>query len=534
MFLNNIIVIMLGYDYLITSFLFSNVNKISTGYWFYDIFITFGIIIFLNFIMENNQKGRFVNIIIDYITGQSKYNCITFSSSDREVSNRYRALMHYISQSNHPTVKELFEIEMKKYNPRTDYDEFHSSIYRVSQNKKFMITDDIEGRVYWSSKDKSEYNGKVSYVEYQNLEISSKKLSTKEMIQWVENIEKNYKQFLKSKMLEGQALVEVSWDQKDDYVSAFCIPWSSNVTFENRFFKDKELILEKVNFFLNNETWYKERGIPYTLGILLWGEPGCGKTGFIKALMSLTKRHGIDIKLSKKFDMNRLKEIICNDEITEDIIIPQNQRILLFEDIDAMGDVVKDRDLPKESSEIDIEKKINEALNNVPARRSRRRKNDDDDNDLSPMLIQNSFSTDNNNLSYFLNILDGLNECPGRIIIMTTNKPEYLDKALIRPGRIDFKIHMTKATNEDILNIMNFYWRESKELVLDSSLSEILSHAEIVSCCRMSNSFDESFKTINHKVIMKQNEKSSSVLPTPTTDNSRTESDSVANSEESE
>ena len=27
----------------------------------------------------------------------------------------------------------------------------------------------------------------------------------------------------------------------------------------------------------------------------------------------------------------------------------------------------------------------------------------------------------NNNLSYLLNILDGLNECSGRIIIMTTN-----------------------------------------------------------------------------------------------------------------
>jgi chaperone BCS1 len=61
-------------------------------------------------------------------------------------------------------------------------------------------------------------------------------------------------------------------------------------------------------------------------------------------------------------------------------------------------------------------------------------------------------------LSFFLNILDGLNECPGHIIIMATNKPEQLDKALIRPGRIDYNIHFTKATNEDINNILNFYW----------------------------------------------------------------------------
>ena len=50
----------------------------------------------------------------------------------------------------------------------------------------------------------------------------------------------------------------------------------------------------------------------------------------------------------------------------------------------------------------------------------------------------------NNNLSFFLNIIDGLNECSGRIIIMTTNKIDYLDKAIIRPGRIDIKINFKK------------------------------------------------------------------------------------------
>ena len=66
-----------------------------------------------------------------------------------------------------------------------------------------------------------------------------------------------------------------------------------------------------------------------------------------------------------------------------------------------------------------------------------------------------------NNLSNLLNILDGLQECPGRIIIMTTNKPEKLDSALIRSGRIDFKIEFTFATLKDVENIISFYWNDN-------------------------------------------------------------------------
>ena len=31
--------------------------------------------------------------------------------------------------------------------------------------------------------------------------------------------------------------------------------------------------------------WYDDRGIPYTLGILLHGDPGCGKTSLFMAIL---------------------------------------------------------------------------------------------------------------------------------------------------------------------------------------------------------------------------------------------------------
>ena len=44
------------------------------------------------------------------------------------------------------------------------------------------------------------------------------------------------------------------------------------------------------------------------------------------------------------------------------------------------------------------------------------------------------------NLAGLLNVLDGVVDTPERIVVMTTNHPEILDPALIRPGRIDQRL----------------------------------------------------------------------------------------------
>jgi hypothetical protein len=41
-----------------------------------------------------------------------------------------------------------------------------------------------------------------------------------------------------------------------------------------------------------------------------------------------------------------------------------------------------------------------------------------------------------------LEVLDGVVDCPNRIVIMTSNHPEKLDPALVRPGRINKKIYL--------------------------------------------------------------------------------------------
>jgi ATP-dependent 26S proteasome regulatory subunit len=45
-------------------------------------------------------------------------------------------------------------------------------------------------------------------------------------------------------------------------------------------------------------------------------------------------------------------------------------------------------------------------------------------------------------LAGLLNVLDGVVDTPERIIVMTTNHPDKLDPALVRPARINKKLYM--------------------------------------------------------------------------------------------
>lgn len=444
-------------------------------------------------------KNQMFRKIEGFISGFDTTNRIVFSSIEKESSKRYRSIMHYISKSNDPSVKTLSEIIDWRFNRRVEnYEESKISVYRVDQSRKFTIDKKmgLEGRVYSRDKERSEFNGKTNYTEYNYLEIFSKKTKLVDIEKWIDKRVDEYTQYLKTKSCDKQQLVEISWNPKGKDLNIYYNPWESNVSFENRFFENKDDILSKINFFLKNPDWYKKRGIPYTLGFLLWGEPGCGKTGFIKALMNLTGRHGISIKLNSKFDMNRLREIIYNDEIYEDLIISQQNRILIFEDIDCMGEVVKDRDLKEREKE---KGNANCEESSESQRKVGMKKKMDEDDIINVMELANETNF-NNNLSFFLNIIDGLQECPGRIIIMTTNKPEQLDKALVRPGRIDYNIHFTKATTKDVKNIIQFYWSE-RISDLPSGLDEKFSHAEVVNYCRTSESVEETIRKLTNNII---------------------------------
>jgi mitochondrial chaperone BCS1 len=61
--------------------------------------------------------------------------------------------------------------------------------------------------------------------------------------------------------------------------------------------------------------------------------------------------------------------------------------------------------------------------------------------------------------SGFLNALDGVASGEERIVFMTTNHPERLDPALIRPGRVDLQVLIDDASPEQARRLFTRFYR---------------------------------------------------------------------------
>jgi mitochondrial chaperone BCS1 len=60
-----------------------------------------------------------------------------------------------------------------------------------------------------------------------------------------------------------------------------------------------------------------------------------------------------------------------------------------------------------------------------------------------------------------LNALDGVSSREGRVLFLTTNHPERLDPALIRPGRVDRKVELGHATPDQARRLFVWFYRDS-------------------------------------------------------------------------
>lgn len=214
-------------------------------------------------------------------------------------------------------------------------------------------------------------------------------------------------------------------------------------TFDNVFFEQRKKVRNHVQFFLTRKDWYENKGIPYTLGFMFHGDPGCGKTSTVKAIANTAHRHVINIQLSEIKSKAQLRHLFFNDEIhvyngtnTERYTIPIHERLYLIEDIDAMGDAVLERKWKKPEVPKEEKKKLGDPWMDR-----------EEGEDKEPL-----------DLSFLLNLLDGTLEASGRILCVSSNFPERIDKALIRPGRIDMIVHFKKC-NCAVLQEMvtNFY-----------------------------------------------------------------------------
>ena len=225
------------------------------------------------------------------------------------------------------------------------------------------------------------------------------------------------------------------------------------------FFEGKDDVLGQINDFISGKEMYRKIGKPYHLGIVLYGEPGCGKTSFINALANELGRSIKEINFSKLKTVDDLERSITCTEYNS-INMDYDNAIITFEDIDCATNIVKSRKLvdeekEKKTSESAEEEDADEGhekdiKNMVKALKKLSGKKDrEKDNNHDWMCFEKMDKKDNQiTLSNLLNILDGSREMPGRIIIITTNRIDWIDEALLREGRIDIRVEMKKIGAE--------------------------------------------------------------------------------------
>ena len=234
--------------------------------------------------------------------------------------------------------------------------------------------------------------------------------------------------------------------------------FSSNRTLKNVYLRQCDELTKRVEFFNRRRDWYDSKGIPHTLGIVMWGHPGCGKTSTIKAIANETKRHIFNIMLSEVKTKEALKDLFYNDTVhiytgdkMETHHIPVNKRIYVIEDIDAMDSIVLKRTPEQLRKEEELRLKKEAEMELLKQKQGAEM--------FERMTAGNSqMMQDSLDLATLLNVLDGVRETPGRIIILSTNYPERLDEALLRPGRFDMMIEYEKHPVEVLIEHVEKYY----------------------------------------------------------------------------
>jgi len=223
----------------------------------------------------------------------------------------------------------------------------------------------------------------------------------------------------------------------------------------------KEALKESVELPLKNPECFKRIGIKPPRGILLYGPPGVGKTYIVKALANETGVNLIAIKGPEVLSMyvgeseRHVREVFRRAKQV-------SPSIILFDEIDSLA--------PRRGVEVGT--RVTEQV-----------------------------------VSQLLTEMSGISEMEGVTVIATTNRPDILDPALLRPGRFDKLIYVPAPDEKTRLEIFKVHTKSMPIKGVDlkklAKETDGYSGADIEALCREAALFalreDIKAKTVESK-----------------------------------
>jgi hypothetical protein len=334
-----------------------------------------------------------------------------------------------------------------------------------------------------------------------------------ELYKFIEKCEKTYNKKIEDRMTDKIFIYEFlqsentrSSNSDDDWndgrrdqklSNILCSEYQLNTTKDlkkNCFFTDVDKIIKRIDFFINNKSWYESRGIPYQLGFLFYGPPGCGKTSTIKAIARMLDRHIVNVNdIDKIKKVSDIKNIFYGDYINGRHI-PTHKRLYVIDEFDKILDTISEKPaisnaaaamnamsanllngimgmgmtgemgsgvivVDSDTSSCENGNGNGDASNEIGKRKTIKKDEDGlakgkQNGPATSLMKQKSVIND----ADILTVMDGLVETSGRIIICTANEPSKISEPFKRPGRLDEHIEFTKCTRSMIVQLLELFY----------------------------------------------------------------------------
>ena len=443
-----------------------------------------------------------------------QYDKILFHSTPEKITSIKKPVINKSKTTKKLTTKKAKKLTINTKTKSTEQSINHKLYLRCYQDNE---------RDTNSSNDEKKSDLKVT--THYHLELTSNTMSLHDMFQFIQTQKKKYQEY-RNQDVNQYIYTYVGTPTKsrsDEYESStskflFRKEKFSSFSDFSALYGDKIRKIESMfDFFVSPEgvKWYEDRNLPYQMTMLLHGLPGTGKSAIAAAI---AKKYKLTIV---RFNLGAFS---TNQEFIEAFKTTKfesggkkyeyNQLLYLFDEVDTQHNILLDRQLKdaqaKKVQSTMVDTLLRDLSNNQSISETNLKTITDNLTNQSGQLPVN-ITTDSLSLGTILEEMSGINQMWGRKMIFITNYPEKLDKAFMRPCRIDYNCSLSYSDTKDIISIIQNFYRNVSTSQLKTVKTQLthlteqdppvqFTAAEITNLCKTHDTVDDLLTKLNSRL----------------------------------